>query len=78
MIKWKQDAVTSTMPSQFPANIYLFQVNNGNTRKRREIYSTLTIKTSFSSISIVDFEQVNVTWVSFLKNAYTYPLYFRK
>ena len=28
-----------------PANIYLFKVNNRNTRKRCEICSTLTIKT---------------------------------
>ena len=28
-----------------PANIYLFKVNNKNTRKRCEIYSKLTIKT---------------------------------
>ena len=28
-----------------PANIYLFKVNNENTRKRCEIYSKLTIKT---------------------------------
>ena len=30
----------------FPANIYLFKVNNRNTRKRRETCSKLTIKTS--------------------------------
>ena len=29
----------------FPANIYLYKVNNRNTRKRCEIYSNLTIKT---------------------------------
>ena len=28
-----------------PANIYLFKVNNRNTRKRCEIWSKLTIKT---------------------------------
>ena len=28
-----------------PANIYLFKVNNRNTRKRYEICSKLTIKT---------------------------------
>ena len=28
----------------FPASIYLFKVNNRNTRKRREIYSKLTIQ----------------------------------
>ena len=64
----------------FPADIYLFKVKNGNTRKRCEIYSKLTIKTperrlfgvfivNFESIfvpssivSIVDFDQVNVSW----------------
>ena len=30
----------------YPTNIYLFQVNNGNTRKRCEICSKLTIKTT--------------------------------
>ena len=39
-------------------NIYLFKVNNRNNRKRCEAYFT-----SFSSNSIVDFEQVNVNWV---------------
>ena len=28
-----------------PVNIYLFKVNNRNTRKRREIYSKSTVKT---------------------------------
>ena len=59
------------------ANIYLFKVNNKNTKKC-EICSKYTIKTpelrprrrfgifkayftSFSSLSIVDFEQVNVS-----------------
>ena len=32
-------------PNQLPANIYLFKVNNKNTRKRCEICSQLTIKT---------------------------------
>ena len=60
-------------------NIYLYKVNNSNTRKWCEIYSELTIKTqerrstvfivnfktyftTFSSVSIVDFKQVNVCW----------------
>ena len=67
----------------FPANIYLFKVNNRNSRKRCELGSKLTIKTParrrrrsglfidnsepiskpFSSVSIVDFEQVNVCWI---------------
>ena len=51
-------------PRYIPANIYLFKVNNRNTRKRCEIFSKSTIKTPepFSSISIVDFEQGNISW----------------
>ena len=52
-----------------PANICLFEVINRNTRKRCEICSKLTIKTPertyftpFSSVSIIDLEQVNVRW----------------
>ena len=67
------------------ANIFLFKVNNRNTRKRCEICSKLTIKTperrdvtgvvlvfllltlnifhTFSSVSIVDFKKVNISWV---------------
>ena len=52
----------------FPANIYLFKVNNRNTEKRCEIYSKLTIKTperrQFFSFSIVDFEQVKARWLT--------------
>ena len=71
----------SVLSITFSANIYLFKVNNRNTRNRREICSKLTIKTPeqcqgrrsgvlllilniflpFSSVSIVDFEQVNVS-----------------
>ena len=51
----------------FPANIYLFKVNNRNTRKRCEICSKLTITfTPFSGVSIVDFEHVIVSWVNVL------------
>ena len=66
-----------------PTNIYLFIVDNSNTRKRRGICSKITIKsperrstvflanfehisylfTPSSSVSNVDFEQVNVCWV---------------
>ena len=61
-----------------PVNIYLFQVNNGNIRKRCEICSKLAIYTleqcqpcplesseiiTFFSVSTVDFEQVNICWV---------------
>ena len=66
----------------FPTNIYLFKINNRNTRKRCGICLKLTIKHqndvndvilvflsiilgifhTFFSVSIVDFEQVNVSW----------------
>ena len=54
-----------------PAKIYLSKVSNRNTRKRYELCSKLTMKTpehftSFSSVSIVDFEQITVSWVSTL------------
>ena len=53
-----------------PVDIYLFKVNNRNTRTRCEICSKLTIKiqeqreyfTPCSSVSIVNFEQVNADW----------------
>ena len=56
-----------------PAGIYLFKVNNGSTRAISEICSKLTIKTPelwtdfthCSGVFIVDFEQVNTSWVSF-------------
>ena len=48
------------------AKIYLFKVKNRNNRKKIcemcEIYSKLTLKTPFSSASIVDSEQVNISW----------------
>ena len=66
----------------WPTNVYLFKVNNRNTRKKCEIFSKLTIKIErrhgrrsgifivnfeymsipFSSVSVVFFEQVNVSW----------------
>ena len=57
-----------------PANIFMFKVTNRDTRKMCEICSKLKIKTPelliyysapFSSVSIVEFEQVNVSWVLF-------------
>ena len=57
-----------------PVNIYLFKVDNKSTIKRCEICSALTIKapelrhwlwtyfTPFSSVSVVNFKQVNVSW----------------
>ena len=69
---------------QHPTNIYLFKVNNRNTRKRWKVCSKLIKKfrmtsftsfwwfycklwtnfTLFSSVPIVDFEQVNVSLVT--------------
>ena len=48
--------------SEILAANYMFKVNNINTRTRCEICSKLTIRTYFtpcSSVSIVNFEQVN-------------------
>ena len=62
----------------FPANIYLFTVNKGNTGKRCKIFkvnnkntkttSIMSYLASFSSASIVDFEHVNVSWVILKKS----------
>ena len=50
---------------EHPINIYLFKVNNRNTRRRYEICSKLTIKLPERRhvVSVVNFEQVNVSWV---------------
>ena len=72
--------------TRFPANIYLFKVNNRNTRKGYEIctsfssswcfYSLLWIYfTPFSGVSIVDFEQVNVNWVDTLRPIFPSSMY---
>ena len=53
----------------YPVGIFLFKVNNGNTRTRWKICSKLTncllwtYFTSFSRVSIVNFEQVNADCV---------------
>ena len=59
------------------ANIYLLKITIRNNRKKCEVCSKLTIKVGFgvfiinfkhvshffSSVSIVDFRQTNVSWV---------------
>ena len=56
----------------FPLNIYLFKVNNRNTRKRWKICSKLTIKTPerchwrHSIIFIVNFEHISHLYLVFL------------
>ena len=55
-----------------PAGIYLFKVNNRNTRTRREICSKLTIKTPeqchwlCSGVFIVNFEHISCLVLVFL------------
>ena len=61
------EVCNSLILAVFPANIYMFKVNNRNTRTRCEICLKLTVKTPFSRVFIVDFEQVHVSWVLFLK-----------
>ena len=67
---WRNE-FTSNLPTEvnfvfnFPANIYLFKVNNCDTRKRCEICSKLTIKTleqlhcCRSGIFIVKFKHIS-------------------
>ena len=48
----------------YPVGNYMFKDNNRNTRTRCEICPKLTVKTpECSSISIVNFEQVNAGWI---------------
>ena len=48
----------------YPANIYLFKVNNRNNRKRCEICSKLTIKTP--GVFIVNFKHISHLFLLFL------------
>ena len=71
--------------SSILAGNYMFKVNNRNTRTRCEICSKLTIKkperrsltfTPCSSVSIVNFEQVNAGWdLGFNKSRSGYASY---
>ena len=83
MTPWQIKITPWTLERLAPVNIYLFRVNNKNTRKRYEnlfkvnnkdtrttsmtlfwcfYCELLTYFTPFSSVSIVDFEQVSVGW----------------
>ena len=58
---------TSLVKQAIPVYNYMFKVNNRNTRTRCEICSKLTIKIpedTYSSVSFVNFEQVNAGWDS--------------
>ena len=68
---WKLKMITKKLLASF----YFFKVNSRNTRNRCQICSKLTLKTPerrqicskltpFSSVSIVDFEQLNFSWVA--------------
>ena len=59
-----------TLMSVYPAKIYLFKVNNRNTRKRCEMCSKLTIKKQErrcrrSSVFIVNFELISHLFLVF-------------
>ena len=64
--------VCRTEDFQFPAGIYLFKVNNRNTRTTCEICSKLTIKTPercywrSSGVFIVNFEHISYLVLVFL------------
>ena len=59
--------ITVPSPKSFPADIYLFKANNGNTEAKCEVCSKLTIKTPErrhwrrSGVFIVKFEQISYT-----------------
>ena len=61
----KRKSLVSIFPSHNPASIYLFKVNNGNTRTMCEICSKLTItipkqnQWRRSGVFIVNFEQIS-------------------
>ena len=71
LIKLTQIRLTRYM-SDFPANIYLLQVNYKNTRKRYEICSKLTIKTQeqrqwrLSGVFTVNFGHISNLFIVFL------------
>ena len=68
----------------FPANIYLFKVNNRSTRKTCDRMTSVTsfwcfywqlwiYFTPFSCVSIVDFEKVNASWIISLYTLWEHP-----
>ena len=59
------DFINSSFRVPEPAGNYMFKVNNRNSRTRCEISLKLT---TCSSVSIVDFEQVNAGWEGVARN----------
>ena len=83
----RKKSVTLVSICMYPANIYLLKPKCRNTRRKCEKCSNLTIKTPerrqwrqchmtyftlFSSVSIIDFEQVNVSWVYMASRTYRF------
>ena len=70
--KWFYDHFKWRKFCKCPANIYLLKINNRSTKKRSEICSKLTIKTSErrqwrrSGIFIVNFEYISHLFLVFL------------
>ena len=74
---WLSTVTEDLRNVNFPANIHFFKVNNRSTRKRCEICSKLTLKHQndisdvvllfllLIMLTIVDFDQVNVSWFIF-------------
>ena len=74
---WLSTVTEDLRNVNFPANIHFFKVNNRRTRKRCEICSKLTLKHQndvsdvvqlfllLIMLTIVDFDQVNVSWFIF-------------
>ena len=56
---------------KWSAAIYLFKVNNGDTRVMCEIWSKLTKKTTVPFGSILSFERVNAGLVVHIINTFT-------
>ena len=48
----KLSCIASTITSIFPADYYLFKVNNRNTTRRCEIYSKLTTKMTIDVVLV--------------------------
>ena len=68
----KKYIIKCIIANNFPANIYLFKVNNRNNRKRCDICSTLIIKAPerrywlCSGVFIVSFEHISRLFLAFL------------
>ena len=68
---------TNSTNTSYPANIYMFKVNNRNTRTTLltpfwRFSFTFAIFYTFSNVSVVGFGQVNVSWVSSFKDIFNF------